>query len=178
MTQAPERLVWGSDWPHVTEKHKPDDAATIPAGPSNFSGSGAQPLLGADRSLARSKPIPPSVSAWTRLRGAARRGVIRFQHCREISSVLIRNTVGPSANRTTPGSYLVIGASNHRKSEFVMSRIPLDFQRRCERRWAVRFSQPVGPIASRKRRPEREGQQIAGPDKSKTKTRAGSKRPT
>jgi len=26
VTQAPERLVWGSDWPHVTEKHKPDDA--------------------------------------------------------------------------------------------------------------------------------------------------------
>lgn len=23
---APERLVWGSDWPHVTEKHMPDDA--------------------------------------------------------------------------------------------------------------------------------------------------------
>lgn len=23
---APERMVWGSDWPHVTEKHKPDDA--------------------------------------------------------------------------------------------------------------------------------------------------------
>jgi D-galactarolactone isomerase len=26
VAQAPERLVWGSDWPHVTEKHKPDDA--------------------------------------------------------------------------------------------------------------------------------------------------------
>jgi len=23
----PERTVWGSDWPHVTETHKPDDAA-------------------------------------------------------------------------------------------------------------------------------------------------------
>ncbi|MBF7142655.1 MULTISPECIES: amidohydrolase family protein [Pseudomonas] len=23
---APERLFWGSDWPHVTEHHKPDDA--------------------------------------------------------------------------------------------------------------------------------------------------------
>ncbi|WP_024509095.1 amidohydrolase family protein [Bradyrhizobium sp. ARR65] len=26
VANAPERLVWGSDWPHVTEKHKPDDA--------------------------------------------------------------------------------------------------------------------------------------------------------
>lgn len=23
---APQRLVWGSDWPHVTERHAPDDA--------------------------------------------------------------------------------------------------------------------------------------------------------
>ena len=26
VAHAPERLVWGSDWPHLTEEHKPDDA--------------------------------------------------------------------------------------------------------------------------------------------------------
>ena len=26
---APERVIWGSDWPHPTEKHKPDDAGLL-----------------------------------------------------------------------------------------------------------------------------------------------------
>lgn len=26
---APERMVWGSDWPHVTERDKPDDAVLL-----------------------------------------------------------------------------------------------------------------------------------------------------
>jgi predicted TIM-barrel fold metal-dependent hydrolase len=26
---APERMVWGSDWPHPTEKDKPDDALLL-----------------------------------------------------------------------------------------------------------------------------------------------------
>ena len=51
-----------------------------------------------------------------------------------------------------------------------MSIIPLDVQRRCERRWAARFSVPAQSVTPRNQRPERVSQQIAGPDKSKTKT--------
>ena len=29
VAEAPDRLVWGSDWPHVTEGHKPDDALLL-----------------------------------------------------------------------------------------------------------------------------------------------------
>jgi len=29
ITKAPDRLVWGSDWPHPTETHKPDDAKML-----------------------------------------------------------------------------------------------------------------------------------------------------
>ena len=96
-----------------------------------------------------------------------RDGVIRFQHRRKISSIPIRNTVVPIAVRTTSGSCLVIEASNHRKPGVVMSIIPLDVQRRCERRWAARFSRTTESVAPR--RPEREGQQIAGPEPDKSK---------
>ncbi len=50
-----------------------------------------------------------------------------------------------------------------------MSIIPLDLQRRCEQRWAARFSRSE-PVASRKQGPERESQQIAAPGKGKRKT--------
>jgi hypothetical protein len=42
-----------------------------------------------------------------------------------------------------------------------MSIIPLDVQRRCERRWAARFSRPTESVAPRNQRPERESQQVA-----------------
>jgi hypothetical protein len=54
-----------------------------------------------------------------------------------------------------------------------MSNIPLDVQRRCERRWAARFSKPTESVAPRNQRPERESQQIAEPDNSKRNTRRG-----
>jgi hypothetical protein len=46
-----------------------------------------------------------------------------------------------------------------------MSIIPLDIQRRSERRWAARFSRPTEAVAPRNHQPERESQQIAAPDK-------------
>jgi hypothetical protein len=50
-----------------------------------------------------------------------------------------------------------------------MSIIPLDVQRRCERRWAARFSRPTESIAPRNSQLVRQSQQIAGPDKSRGK---------
>jgi hypothetical protein len=51
-----------------------------------------------------------------------------------------------------------------------MSIIPLDVQRRCERRWTARFSRPTESDSPQNQRPESKSQQIAGPDKSKRKT--------
>jgi hypothetical protein len=50
--------------------------------------------------------------------------------------------------------------------------IPLDVQRRCERRWTARFSRPKKLASPQNQRPESKSQQIAGPDKSKRKTHA------
>ena len=84
-------------------------------------------------------------------KSAALDGVIRFQHRRKISSILIRNTVVPIAICTTLGSCLAIGGA--RKPGVVMSIIPLDVQRRCERRWAARFSRPAESVAPRNQPP-------------------------
>jgi hypothetical protein len=51
-----------------------------------------------------------------------------------------------------------------------MSIIPLDFQRRCEQRWAARFSRSVELVASRKQGPK-QSRRIAAPVERKRKTR-------
>jgi hypothetical protein len=48
-----------------------------------------------------------------------------------------------------------------------MSIVPLDLQRRCEQRWAARFSRP-NPLAAPH---EHQDQQLAAPAKDKRKTR-------
>jgi hypothetical protein len=90
-----------------------------------------------------------------------RDGVIGFPHRRKISSFLIRNTVVPIAIRTALGSCLAI-ESDHRQPGSVMSNIPLDVQRRCERRWAAQFSRRTE--SPRNQRPERHTQEIAESD--------------
>ena len=70
--------------------------------------------------------------------GMPRHSVIKFQHCRKISPVLFRDTVGPSTDHTTPRSCSV-RVSNHRKIGVAMS-IPLDFQRPSEQRWSMNAS--------------------------------------
>src|SRR6202051_1937883 len=75
---------------------------------------------------------------------AHRDGVIRLQHQWKISSILIRNTVVPIATPTTLGSCLPIEGVKSPKPGVVMSIIPLDVQRRCERRWASQFSPADG----------------------------------
>ena len=51
-----------------------------------------------------------------------------------------------------------------------MSIIPLDVQRRYERRWAARFSRTTEAVAPRNQRPALESLPIAEPDESKRKT--------
>ena len=48
--------------------------------------------------------------------------------------------------------------------------IPLDHQRRSERRWAARFSRPTEAATPRNRRSEMTGDQITGLGESKRKT--------
>jgi hypothetical protein len=50
-----------------------------------------------------------------------------------------------------------------------MGNIPLDLQRRCEQRWAARFE--AARALREQHRLERQQQQVAAPDNSKSKTR-------
>ena len=95
-----------------------------------------------------------------------RDGVTKFQHRRKISSILIRNTVVPTAVRTTLGNCLAIEGVNHRKPGVVVSIIPMDVQRRCERRWAARFSRPTESVAPRNQRPRGRASRSPGPTRA------------
>jgi hypothetical protein len=48
-----------------------------------------------------------------------------------------------------------------------MSDIPLDLQKRCERRWAARFGQPKPPTISQKQQSRGQDQQLDAPGKGK-----------
>jgi len=99
------------------------------------------------------------------LMSARRQGVTRFQHRRKISSTLIRNTLLPVAIRTAPGSCLVIEGVKS-KSGVVMGNIPLDFQRRCEQRWAARFARQAPKPSPQQRKHEKQGQRLGAPNKT------------
>jgi hypothetical protein len=51
-----------------------------------------------------------------------------------------------------------------------MCDIPLDLERRFERRWAARFAQPAPAAVFQKHGHEKQGQQVAAPSKAKKKT--------
>ena len=52
-----------------------------------------------------------------------------------------------------------------------MSIIPLDVQRRCERRWAARFVRQAPEPSSEKSEHEKHGQRLGAAAKAKRKTR-------
>jgi hypothetical protein len=52
-----------------------------------------------------------------------------------------------------------------------MCEIPLDLQRKLERRWAARFARSVPPVAPKKQKLEWQDQQAAASAGSKRKTR-------
>ncbi len=90
--------------------------------------------------------------------------VTKFQHLLKIGAVHIRNTVAPLAIRTTPRSCLRPRAKSEKG--VVVSVVPLDIQRRSERRWAARFAQPAQAVAPR----IKPSQRIDVPAKGKRKT--------
>jgi hypothetical protein len=60
-------------------------------------------------------------------------------------------------------------ASKYRKTGVVMSLIPLEFERRCEQRWAARFTRQAPKPSSQKRENEKQDQQLSAPAEPKGK---------
>jgi hypothetical protein len=98
-----------------------------------------------------------------------RDGVIRFQHRRKISSILIRNTVVPIAIRTTSGSCLAIQSVKSAKTRSCYEYHPPG-RSKTVRAAVGRSIFPADGIGPTSKPAAGEGEQIAGPDRSKRKT--------
>jgi hypothetical protein len=91
--------------------------------------------------------------------------VIRFQHWRKISSVLIRDTLVPIG---IPAAREAVG---ERKPGVGYEYHPPGPSKKVRTAVAARFSRSVEPVASLKQGPERESQQIVASGEGKRKTR-------
>jgi hypothetical protein len=116
------------------------------------------------------EPPPESESGRPALeRGGPARphGVIRFQHRRKINCGSYSEHTCAHSRPHDPRKLSVIERLELLKPGVVMSIIPLEFQRRCEQRWAARF---LRPMPTPQRQFERQDQ-LAAPGKAKRKTR-------
>jgi hypothetical protein len=111
--------------------------------------------------------VPRNARHWQ----VSRHGVIRFQHRRNISSILFRNTLAPTVIRTAPGNYLEIEGVKSQKIRSCYEYHPLGRSKKV--RTAVgRQICAAGPRAPSFENSEYEkhGQRLGVPAKAKRKT--------
>ena len=123
-------------------------------------------------------PEPPPVESRIDgpLRDSTGDGVTGFQHRRKISSILIRNTVVPTAIRTALGSCLAIEASYHRPTRSRYEQHPPG-RSKAVRTAVGRSIFPADEIGrAQRQRPETTRPQLAAHRKAKEKPAGLSRR--